>query len=132
MMFWTEQSSLSNPDWSELCETIASENIDDGWIAQLESSDRNYLHSMAFQRPNGDLGFYLELRGPEPDQWFEGIPPNREKVVLTRPWWQFWGKDLAVHLFEKSEMLEAFSQFLEGEAQPRVAYWSEIPPSYKD
>ena len=132
MIFWTEHSSLSNPSEDELRAIIANETIDDRWIGQLEVSKRHYLHTMAFQRPDGNLGFYLELRGPNPDNWFEGIPPNREKVIFDRPWWQFWGKDIAVYLFEKSEMIEAFLQFLEGQTQPRIARWSEISPSYQD
>ena len=79
MLFWTERTSLQHVTDTELIEAIEHEDISDGWIAQLEVGKRDYLHAMAFKRAGGTIGFYLERRGPGPDQWYEGVTPGRPK-----------------------------------------------------
>ncbi|QFT76610.1 hypothetical protein [Erythrobacter sp. THAF29] len=130
MLFWTESISLPDVTEDQLVEAIGREQIDDGWIAQLEITGMNYLHSMAFERPDGRMGFYLERRGPELDEWHEGVTRDRTRVTLPRPWWQFWAESIETFLFEREEMLSAFRQFLNGEDRPSVADWTAIPPSY--
>ena len=132
MLFWTDQISLPEVTEAEMVEAFGEKAIRDGWIAQLEINEQDFLHVMALRRPSGSLGYYLERRGPDPDEWYEGVTPKRSKVIMPRPWWQFWGKDIEAYLFEHEEMLEAFRQFLGGVANPSVAEWRAIPPSYKD
>ena len=132
MEFWTEKTALTEPSVPQLRDALHSEEVSEGWIGQIEKFDKDYLHAMAFMKPTGEAGFYLERRGPEPDQWYMGITPGRPKHILPMPWWQFWAKDIEIYLFEHDEMVEAFCQVLSGVSQPDLAEWEEIPPSYED
>lgn len=132
MRYWSANTEITRPTERQLKQTLKSEKISFGWIAQLENNPRDFVHAMAYMKPSGEYGFYLERRGPKPDEWFEGITPGRARIRFPRPWWQFWRKDTEIHLFERKEMVSAFSEFLAGETQPRTAKWSSIPPSYED
>ncbi len=132
MRFWTENVGLEGLTEQQLRGALDSEKVSDGWIAQLEKTEKDYLHTMAFIKPSGEVGFYLERRGPNPNQWYRGVTPDRPKYILPRHWWQFWAKDIEIHLFGREEMIDVFCQFLDGESQPDQAKWEEIPPSYRD
>lgn len=130
MEYWSESTSLNNPSEIELREALANEKISDGWIGQIQSSDTDYLHTMAMELVGGGLGFYLERRGPNPSEWYEGVTRDRPKALLAKPWWQFWGQNKQAYLFEREDMAESFCAFLQGESRPQLAIWESIPPSY--
>ena len=129
MQFWTEKTAIDDPSETQLREALLSENFSNGCIAQLEATSKDYLHTMAFNRPTGGLGFYIERRGPSPDDWFAGVTPGRAKVIISKPWWMFWVADIETHLFDLDEMVAIFCQHLRGETHYD---WVRIPPSYED
>jgi hypothetical protein len=117
----------------KLQQCLADLPAKDGEIVQLGLTPQRYIHTMVMRDGTRGVGFYLEKRGPNADQWNTGEPcDGRPKSKMMRPWWQFWGSDFEAFLFTREEMTAVIMSYFCGEESPKQVRWVPILPSYKD